>query len=113
MQEGGIFPALHRGYLEAVQLSICADSSRPSEVMECYTFTFTYNSAPGRSHRAVSSVTVSPGPQPAFFVEDAYQSFNAAIKGLLRVVKPLPLLPRRWLFLSIELYTHLNQDAET
>lgn len=62
--------------------------------MECYTFTFTYNSAPGQSHRGVSSVTVSPGPQPAFFVEDAQMSFNAAIKGLLRVVLRLPPLPR-------------------
>ncbi|KAF7511943.1 hypothetical protein GJ744_003176 [Endocarpon pusillum] len=93
--EGGIFHALHRGYLEAVQLSICADSSRPSEIMECYTFTFTYHSAPGQSHRGVSSVTVSPGPQPAFFVEDAQLSFNAAIKGLLKVILRLPPLPCR------------------
>ena len=97
-------PALRRGYLEAVQLSICADSGRPSEIMETYTFTITYSSAPGQSHRAVSSVTVSPGPQPTFFVEDARKSFNAAIKSLLRVVQPLPRLPREYLLLYIRTF---------
>lgn len=95
MQEGGIFDALQNGYLEAIQLSICADSSRPSEILECYTFTITYSSSSGQTGRNVSSVTVSPGPQTAFFVGDAQKSFNAAIKCLLKLIRGLPQLPRK------------------
>ncbi len=94
MQEGGIFDALRSGYLEAVQISICADSSRPSEVVECYTFTFTYSSSSGQGGRDVSSITVSPGSHTLFFVGDAQKSFNAAIKGLLKLIRGLPRLPR-------------------
>ena len=94
MQERGIFDALQSGYLEAIQLSICSDSSRPSEILECYTFAITYSSSSGSSGRTVSSVTLSPGPHPAFFVGDAQRSFNAAIKGLLKVTRGLPQLPR-------------------
>ena len=94
MQEGGIFDALQNGYLEAIQLSICADTSRRSEIVECYTFTITYTSSSGQTGRSVSSVTVSPGPQTAFFVGDAQKSFNAAIKCLLKLIRGLPQLPR-------------------
>jgi HORMA domain len=94
MQEGGIFDALQTGYLEAIQLSICADSSRPSEIVECYTFTVTYTSSSGQTGRNVSSITVSPDPHTAFFVGDAQKSFNTAIKGLLRLIRGLPQLPR-------------------
>ena len=94
MQEGGIFDALQNGYLEAIQLSICADSNRPSEIVECYTFTVTYCSSPGQPSRNVSGITVSPDTQTAFLVNDAQKSFNAAIKGLLRSIRGLPQLPR-------------------
>lgn len=102
MQDGGIFDALQSGYLEAIQLSICADSRRPSEVMECYTFTFTYNSSSGQINRDVSTITVSPGSDAVFLVGDAQKSFNAAIKGLLKLIHGLPQLPREWLYLLCE-----------
>jgi len=57
--------------------------------MECYTFTFGYASSTGQS-----SMTASPDPQMAFAVRDAQSSFNSAIKGLLKLIRDMPQLPR-------------------
>jgi meiosis-specific protein len=86
---------LQNGYLEAIQLSICTDRSRPAEVIECYTFTFTYSSSSGKSGHDVSSITVSTNSHELLFVGDAQKSFNAAIKGLLKFIRGLPQLPRK------------------
>jgi HORMA domain len=93
VKEFGIFDALEKEYLEVIQISICADSNCPSEVIECYTFAFTYGSSSLRSGRGVS-VTISPGSSTVFFVGDAQKSFNAAIKGFLKRISNLPQLPR-------------------
>ena len=42
VQETGIFDALRRGYLKAVQLAIYVDDKHPDIVVESYTFSFTY-----------------------------------------------------------------------
>lgn len=93
--EGGIFSALQSRYLEAIQLSICADPSRPSEVVECYTFTVTYSATSRLSRRNISGVRVTADSRTVFFAGDAQKSFNAAIKGLLKFLRGLPQLPRR------------------
>ncbi|KAI5283136.1 DNA binding protein, partial [Ascosphaera aggregata] len=41
--ENGIFNALSRNFLDAVQITILADKKNPSNVLETYTFTFSYN----------------------------------------------------------------------
>lgn len=88
---------MQNGYLEAVQLSICADSSRPAEVVECYTFAFTYSFPSGRTGYTVSSIRVSSDRDTVLLVGDAQKSFNAAIKSLLKLLRGLPQLPRKLL----------------
>jgi hypothetical protein len=95
---------LEKGYLEAIQLAICTDSSRPTEVLECYTFAFTYARLRGHSSREVSSISISPSCQNLVLVGDARKNFNTAIKGLLKSIRGLPQLPRQYLLLATPRY---------
>jgi hypothetical protein len=82
-----------RGYLEAVQFSLSCDSSRRQEVIECYTFFFSYTDCED-SGRQVRSVKVSSAAEGHFYVAGAQKSFRKAIRNLLVLCQQLPALPR-------------------
>ncbi|RMJ22644.1 meiosis specific protein Hop1 [Aspergillus sp. HF37] len=58
--EHGIFDALNKKVLEAIQLTILVDKETPSNVLESYTFSFKYSGAPGDVDSHLESLALDP-----------------------------------------------------
>ncbi|KAG9772225.1 hypothetical protein ABEF93_006143 [Exophiala dermatitidis] len=86
--ETGVFSALEHGHLETLQVFVTDNDESPRIVIESYSFAFSYDR--GR----VSTVKMTPTNQ-VFVLEQFQKSFKAAIRVLLRSLKPLHRLPAR------------------
>ncbi|WEW60660.1 hypothetical protein PRK78_006147 [Emydomyces testavorans] len=82
--EYGIFDALGKRVLEAVQLTISRDKDKPLQVLESYTFTFAYNHGDKRKAGNLRSVTLG---NDEFTMEMA--TFRSAKIGLEMVIRRL------------------------
>ena len=60
MQENGIFDALRKNVLSAVQFTIILDKEEPENVLETYTFTFKYTGGHGDVNSRLESLSINP-----------------------------------------------------
>jgi meiosis-specific protein HOP1 len=90
--EKGIFRALRDGFLEALQLGIYLDQALPEQVVESYTFSFSYDH--GLLVSDLSGKRVSLG--------DATRSAQQLTRSLLTLTNALPPLPGK-----VPIFTHL------
>ncbi|RJE20030.1 meiosis specific protein Hop1 [Aspergillus sclerotialis] len=58
--EHGIFDALNKKVLEAIQLNVLVDKEAPSNVLESYTFSFKYSGRPGDVDSRLESLCLDP-----------------------------------------------------
>ncbi|KAL4881940.1 HORMA domain-containing protein [Aspergillus karnatakaensis] len=95
--ETGIFDALSKSVLEAVQLTIVTDQSAPDNVLESYTFSFRYNDGLGDLPKRLESLSV----QPCGYVADMKSAQTARvglemiIRRLIALSAFLPTLPNK------------------
>ncbi|KAL4808262.1 HORMA domain-containing protein [Aspergillus unguis] len=82
--ETGIFDALSKSVLEAVQLTIIADKEVPENVLESYTFTFRYTEGIKDVNKRLESLSV----QPVGYVADMKSAHTARV-GLESIVRRL------------------------
>ncbi|RAL03820.1 putative meiosis specific protein Hop1 [Aspergillus ibericus CBS 121593] len=82
--ETGIFDALSRNVLEAVQLTILVDKNAPENVLESYTFSFKYTGEAGDVNSRLDSLSI----EPVGCVADM-KSAQAARIGLETIVRRL------------------------
>ncbi|PWY94465.1 meiosis specific protein Hop1 [Aspergillus sclerotioniger CBS 115572] len=82
--ETGIFDALSRNVLEAVQLTILVDKDAPDNVLESYTFSFKYTGEAGDVNSRLESLSI----EPVGCVADM-KSAQAARIGLETIVRRL------------------------
>ncbi|GKZ21015.1 DNA binding protein [Aspergillus brasiliensis] len=82
--ETGIFDALSKNVLEAVQLTILVDKDAPENVLESYTFSFRYTGEAGDVNNRLESLSI----EPMGCVADIKTSQTARI-GLETIVRRL------------------------
>ncbi|KAA8910238.1 HORMA domain-containing protein [Sphaerosporella brunnea] len=100
--EKGVFDALEKGYLKAMQLGIFTDQEKPDLVMEAYTFTFSYR---GENSFAVQFTDGSGeqvtkhfgigGSTPTAMVQQVTRTLVSTTQAL----HPLP--DKRWLSIRL------------
>ncbi|KAL4965023.1 putative meiosis specific protein Hop1 [Aspergillus stella-maris] len=95
--ETGIFDALSKSVLEAVQLTIIADKEAPDNVLESYTFSFRYSEGLGNLHKRLESLSI----QPCGYVADmksaqtARVGLETIVRRLITLSSFLPTLPNK------------------
>ncbi|KAL4942669.1 hypothetical protein BDV06DRAFT_235265 [Aspergillus oleicola] len=95
--ETGIFDALSKSVLEAVQLTIIADKEAPENVLESCTFSFRYSEGIGNLHKRLESLSV----QPCGYVADmksaqtARVGLESIVRRLITLSSFLPTLPNK------------------
>ncbi|KAM5455468.1 hypothetical protein McanCB49686_003726 [Microsporum canis] len=95
--EYGIFDALERNVLEAIQLTVFVDKQNPSHVLESYTFSFNYTEgvqALKRGLEAVSLETTVHSTEVKTF-RTAKQGLEMIIRRLITLSTFLPILPSK------------------
>ncbi|EZF35487.1 hypothetical protein H101_00974 [Trichophyton interdigitale H6] len=108
--EHGIFDALEKNVLEAVQLTVFVDKENPSHVLETYTFSFNYTEGGvnelKKGLEAVSLETNVPTTEVKTF-RTAKQGLEMIIRRLITLSTFLPILPNKR-FLEIHLFYTQN-----
>ncbi|KAL4932120.1 putative meiosis specific protein Hop1 [Aspergillus undulatus] len=95
--ETGIFDALSKSVLEAVQLTIIADKEAPDNVLESYTFSFRYSEGLGNLHKRLESLSI----QPCGYIADmktahtARVGLESIVRRLITLSSFLPTLPNK------------------
>ncbi|KAL2809897.1 HORMA domain-containing protein [Aspergillus granulosus] len=82
--ETGIFDALSRSVLEAIQLTIVADKEEPDNVLESYTFSFKYTGGAEKLNSRLESLSI----EPVGYVTDVKSAQTARV-GLESIVRRL------------------------
>ncbi|KAL4776521.1 HORMA domain-containing protein [Aspergillus nidulans var. acristatus] len=82
--ETGIFDALSKSVLEAIQLTIIADKEAPENVLESYTFSFRYSEKLGDLSKRLESLSI----QPCGYVANMKSAYTARV-GLESIVRRL------------------------
>ncbi|KAL4912543.1 HORMA domain-containing protein [Aspergillus aurantiobrunneus] len=82
--ETGIFHALSKSVLEALQLTIIADKEAPENVLESYTFSFKYTEGLGDLNKRLESLSI----QPCGYIADMKSAHSARV-GLETIVRRL------------------------
>lgn len=105
MQETGIFDALSKNVLEAVQLTILVDKDAPENVLESYTFSFRYAGAEGDVNNRLESLSLEPMGCVADMktAQTARIGLETIVRRLITLSAFLPTLPSMY-----PLYTRLN-----
>ncbi|KAL2869854.1 putative meiosis specific protein Hop1 [Aspergillus lucknowensis] len=108
--ETGIFDALSKSVLEAVQLTIVADKEAPENVLESYTFSFKYTGKLGELNTRLESLSI----EPFGYVTDVKSAQTARI-GLESIVRRLitlsaflPTLPNKR---TLGIYLFYTEDC--
>jgi meiosis-specific protein len=95
-QESGVFDALKKKYLAALQLVIYTDPDKPEEILESYTFSFSYTQATSKD-AASRSVTMNLAIDDS--VATTFESSKNAAKQMMRrliyITEDLDQLPGR------------------
>ncbi|CAG8282406.1 unnamed protein product, partial [Penicillium nalgiovense] len=95
--ENGIFDALLRGVLHAVQFTVIADKDSPNKVLESYTFTFENSGERGTADRLTNGPRmdfVSPQEDRADMRNMIFEG-NALIRRLVKMCDESPALPNK------------------
>ncbi|CUS11824.1 unnamed protein product [Tuber aestivum] len=108
--ETGIFDALRRGYLKAVQLAIYVDDKHPDIVVESYTFSFTYRE---KDDGPSISLKVTDMHGNGVTANDANKNLQLMIRRLIVITQNLPPLPdKRWLTLRLHYLEGTPKDYD-
>ncbi|EFE41270.1 meiosis specific protein Hop1, putative [Trichophyton verrucosum HKI 0517] len=108
--EHGIFDALEKNVLEAVQLTVFVDKENPSHVLETYTFSFNYTEGGiNELKRGLEAVSLETN-----VLTTGIKTFRTAKQGLEMIIRRLitlstflPILPNKR-FLEIHLFYTQN-----
>ncbi|KAL4908342.1 hypothetical protein BDW74DRAFT_99954 [Aspergillus multicolor] len=82
--ETGIFDALSKSVLEAIQLTVIADKDAPENVLESYTFSFRYSEGVGDLNKRLEALSI----QPCGYVANTKTAHTARV-GLESIVRRL------------------------
>ncbi|CAZ81535.1 unnamed protein product [Tuber melanosporum] len=108
--EIGIFDALRRGYLKAVQLAIYPDDKHPDTVVESYTFSFTYRE---KDDGPSISLKVTDMHGHGVTANDANKNLQLMIRRLIVITQNLPPLPdKRWLTIRLHYLDGTPKDYD-
>ena len=91
--QDSIFDALHKKLLAAVQLSIIVDEANPSNVIETYTFSFTYTSNANVVGRRLAEMVLSGPDGKQVTIQDARSGLWSLVRQFLAINNFLPNLP--------------------
>ena len=91
--QDGIFDALHKSVLAAVQFSIIADAANPSNVIESYTFSFKYTDNVHVVGRRLEGIIVTSPDGKQVTVQHARAGLWSIVRQCLVVNNFLPSLP--------------------
>ncbi|KAF2200317.1 hypothetical protein GQ43DRAFT_79188 [Delitschia confertaspora ATCC 74209] len=92
--ENGVFDALRRNVLRAMQLNIFEDPKYPSNIVELYTFSFQYTNTSDK-RRELSGVELT-GPQgERVTIKEAKHGLQLFIRRMITLCGTLPDLPRK------------------
>ncbi|KAL4892689.1 HORMA domain-containing protein [Aspergillus ambiguus] len=95
--ETGIFDALRRKVLDAIQLTILVDKDVPENVLESYTFSFKYTGAAGDMDTHLESMTIDPVGCTADMktAQTARVGLETIVRRLITLSAFLPVLPNK------------------
>lgn len=95
--EHGIFDALKKNVLEAVQLTVLVDKDMPTNVLESYTFTFKYTGGPGDMSSRLESLSLHPVGCVADMktAQSARMGLEMIVRRLITLSAFLPNLPNK------------------
>jgi hypothetical protein len=95
LQENGIFDALRRNILEAIQLTILVDKDKPENVLESYTFSFKYAGGSGNIDSCLESLSIDPVGCVADMrsAQSARVGLETIVRRLITLSAFLPTLP--------------------
>ena len=99
-QETGIFDALSKNVLEAVQLTILVDKDAPEHVLESYTFSFRYTGAEGDVNNRLESLSLEQMGCVADMktAQTARIGLETIVRRLITLSAFLPTLPSMYLY---------------
>ncbi|MCJ1481724.1 DNA binding protein [Schaereria dolodes] len=89
----GIFDALAKSYLAAVQLSVILEKNKPENVIETYTFAFRYTTNPLTSELQLGDLELSSSNGKAATIRSARSGIRMLSRHLVGLVQGLPDLP--------------------
>ena len=97
-QENGIFDALAKSALEAVQLTVFVDKNQPTQILESYTFTFKYTGDAGDVNSRLASMSLDSVGCTAEMttLHSARQGLEMIIRRLITLSSFLPVLPSEY-----------------
>lgn len=97
VKEHGIFDALQKHVLEAVQLTVLVDKDIPSNVLESYTFTFKYTGGYNDVDGRLESLSLDPVGCVADMktVQSARMGLEMIVRRLITLSAFLPALPSK------------------
>ncbi|THC98834.1 hypothetical protein EYZ11_001681 [Aspergillus tanneri] len=95
--ENGVFDALSKNVLEALQLTIFVDKDSPDNVLETYTFSFRYTGGSGDVNRRLESLSIDNVGFVADmkYAQTARIGLETIIRRLITLSTFLPTLPNK------------------
>ncbi|PYI29228.1 hypothetical protein BP00DRAFT_437798 [Aspergillus indologenus CBS 114.80] len=95
--ENGIFDALSKNVLEAVQLTVLVDKDAPENVLESYTFSFKYSGESGDINHRLESLSIEPVGLVADIktAQSARVGLETIVRRLITLSAFLPALPNK------------------
>ncbi|RHZ65847.1 putative meiosis specific protein Hop1 [Aspergillus thermomutatus] len=95
--ENGIFDALKKNVLGAIQFTILVDKDKPENVLESYTFTFKYSRGSGGVNSRLESLSINPVGCVADLksAQTARVGLETIIRRLITLSTFLPNLPNK------------------
>ncbi|KAK2739734.1 DNA binding protein [Onygenales sp. PD_40] len=95
--EDGIFDALEKNFLEAVQMTIFVEKDKPSQILESYTFTFKYTGGPNDVNSRLASISLDATNTGCTAemktLRTAQRGLEMIIRRLITLSAFLPILP--------------------
>ncbi|PYH46883.1 putative meiosis specific protein Hop1 [Aspergillus saccharolyticus JOP 1030-1] len=95
--ENGIFDALSKNVLEAIQLTVLVDKNAPENVLESYTFSFKYSGESGDINKRLESLSIEPVGLVADIksAQSARVGLETIVRRLITLSAFLPALPNK------------------
>ncbi|KAF8425920.1 HORMA domain-containing protein [Tirmania nivea] len=91
--EQGIFEALRKGYLKAVQLAIYVDPAQPDVITEAYTFSFAYRMRPDGTPDAPTGFNVKDSQGNEITVAETSKNIQQVMRRMIVITQNLPTIP--------------------
>jgi len=92
-QERGAFEALQKNVLRAMQLNIFENADKPQDVVEAYTFTFSYSQCGAVNGATLASVELKGPRGETMTVRNARHALNMFVRQLITLCQTMPQLP--------------------